>query len=471
MYRFFLSGLICLLVLPLKAQNQEFDLARCIDYAIQNAITVQNSKLDERYANAKVRETTGLGLPQISGNVSIGHNQQLRRFFTAYSPNSFFFGGQSVPGLNDGDVVSANNFFQLKSSGDAGVNISQLIFSGSYFVGLQASQALRELSVKNTNQKTVDLVEQVTKGYYLVLINRERINLFDKNISRLDTLLRNTIQLQEQGFAELIDVDRLRVALNNLHTEREKFNGLLALSVELLKFQMNYPMDSPLTVTGDITTLEPSRDINNYTGGVDYERRPEYQVLQVNEKLQRINLKYQYSQAIPSIVAIGNLGYATQSPDLMGLFQTNTNLADNGQFGPDSWYAYKFFGLNISVPLFSGTQRAFKIQQEKINLMKIENGMKQLRAGVDLEARQAMISYRNGISGMAAQKQNIALAENIAKVAQIKYEQGLGSNLEVIDAETSLKESQINFYNALYDALVARVNLDKAYGNLYDVNK
>ena len=311
----------------------------------------------------------------------------------------------------------------------------------------------------------------VTKGYYLVLINRERINLFDKNISRLDTLLRNTIQLQEQGFAELIDVDRLRVALNNLHTEREKFNGLLALSVELLKFQMNYPMDTPLTVSGDITTLESSRDINNYTGGVDYERRPDYQVLQVNEKLQRINLKYQYSQAIPSIVAIGNLGYATQSPDLMGLFQTNTNLADNGQFGPDSWYAYKFFGLNISVPLFSGTQRAFKIQQEKINLMKIENGMKQLRAGVDLEARQAMISYRNGISGMAAQKQNMALAENIAKVAQIKYEQGLGSNLEVIDAETSLKESQINFYNALYDALVARVNLDKAYGNLYDVNK
>jgi len=455
------------LALPYRMHAQQaMDLNQCLEYALSNAVAVQNARLDEKNAVAKVRETLGLGLPQVNGNVSVNHNLQLRRFFTAYSENSFFFGGQTIPGLKTGDIISAQNFFQLKSGADAGLNISQLIFNGSYFVGLQASQALKDLSTRTTEQRITEVIEQVSKGYYLVIVNRERIKLFDKNVSRLETLLRNTSALQQQGFAESIDVDRLRVALNNLRTEREKVSALLALSTELLKFQMNWPMDQPLELVGEISSLDPSVDLNQFASEWDYENRPEMRVLNVNRRLQELNIRNNYAQAIPTMVAVGNLGYSTQSPNVSGLFTTNTNLKDNGSIGPDGWYPYSFIGVSMNVPIFSGLQRTYRIQQEKNNLLKIENGIRQARAGMDLEVRQSLTAYRNAVKSMESQRENMALAENIARVASVKYEQGVGSNLEVIDAETGLKESQVNYYNALYDAMVARISLEKAYGKL-----
>ncbi|MFZ9981107.1 MAG: TolC family protein, partial [Cyclobacteriaceae bacterium] len=286
-----------------RAQNSQMNLSQCLEYAKSNAINVQISRLDEEIASAKVKETAGLGLPQISGSVSLVNNTRLRRFFTSYSEDSFFFGGQSVPGLTEGDVVSAQNFFQLKSSGDAGLSISQLIFNGSYIVGLQASKAYKDLSVRNTDQKISDVVEQVTRAYYLVLVNRARVDLFDQNISRIDTLLRNTTALQKQGFAESIDVDRLKVALNNLKTEREKFLNLLDLSVELLKFQMNYPMDRELEVNGRIQDMKAEAVLSDYNFEWNYESRPEYRVLAGNKKLQQLSLRNNYAMAFPSIVA------------------------------------------------------------------------------------------------------------------------------------------------------------------------
>ena len=469
MQRMMLIVVVWLLPQWMFAQ-QQMDLAACLEFALSNAVSVQNARLDEKNAISKVRETLGLGLPQVNGNVSINHNLQLRRFFATYSEDSFFFGGQTIPGLKTGDVVSAQNFFQLKSGADAGLSVSQLIFNGSYFVGLQASQALKDLTVRTTEQRLTEVIEQVTKGYYLVVVNRERINLFDNNLTRLETLLRNTTELQKQGFAESIDVDRLRVALNNLRTERDKVSGLFSLSTELLKFQMNWPMDQPLEIVGDIKALDPSVDLNSYAAGFDHQNRPEMKVLEVNRRLQELNIRNNYAQAIPSLVAIGNFGYSTQSPNVSGLFITNTTLKDNGSVGPDKWYPYSFVGVSLSVPLFSGLQRTYRIQQEKNNLLKIENGMRQARSGIDLEVRQAIITYQNALRTMESQRENMKLAENISRVSTIKYEQGVGSNLEVIDAETGLKESQVNYYNALFDALVARVSLDKAYGKLDNKN-
>jgi outer membrane protein TolC len=122
--------------------------------------------------------------------------------------------------------------------------------------------------------------------------------------------------------------------------------------------------------------------------------------------------------------------------------------------------------LNLNIPLFSGLQRTYKVQQEKLELKKIENGFKSLEKGIDLEIKQATINYQNSIEALKSQEENMGLAENVAKVTKIKYEQGVGSNLEVIDAESSLRETQVNYYNALFDASIAKTDLDKAFGKL-----
>jgi outer membrane protein len=455
-----------------------FTLEQCIEYALKNSISAQNAEIDQQIAAAKVKETVGLGLPQVSGSFGVQHNESLRRFFALYGVAQGFAGRDEVtnqpnlniPGLAPTDIVAQQSPFQLKSSGDLGITVNQLIFSGNYLVGLQASKAYKDLSIKAANQTREQIIEQVTKAYYSVLINRERTNLFDNNIARLDSLLKSTIALNKNGFAEGIDVDRIRVAYNNLKSEREKFLKLMDLGNELLKFQMNYPMDQPINVVGKIEDVKVESDLSAYREGWDYKSRPDYKVLEANQRLQQLNIKNQYAGALPTIAGFANLGYFTQSNDIGGIFTTNSSNSDNGSIGPDKWYGYSLFGISLNVNIFTGFQRQYKIQQEKLTLQKIDNGFKSLKQGIDLQTKQASISFENAITSLTAQKENMDLASNIARITKIKYEQGVGSNLEVVDAENSLRQAQTNYYSALFDAMVAKVDLDKAYGKLIPSN-
>lgn len=473
MKRFLPLVVMLLLSVGTYAQQtaQSFTLDQCIEYALQNSINVQNSLLDQQIATAKVRETIGIGLPQISADASVVYNPKLQRFFTTYTGSGGFLGDLStVPGIQSGDVVAARNFFQLQSNGGGSIAINQLIFNGSYLVGLQATSVYKDLAIKQGIQTKEQIIQQVMKAYYGVLINKERISLFANNIARVDSLLRNTKALNQNGFAESIDVDRIQVTLNNLLAERNKFLNLNELGLEILKFQMNYPMEQSLEVIGNINEVQVDTNLDHYKENWDYKIRPDFQVLETNRRLQELNVKNQVAAFMPSLNAFANLGYATQSPTVGGLFKTNTQIEDFGTLGPDKWYSYSQIGVSLNVPIFSGMQRHYKLQQEKLNLLKVENGFRSLKNGIDLEIKQSSLIFENAITTLQTQRENMDLAANVARITKIKYEQGVGSNIEVIDAENSLRQSQTNFYGAMFDAMVAKVDLDKAYGKLIPNN-
>jgi outer membrane protein len=456
-----------------QQNSQRFTLEQSIQYALENSFTLKNASLDERIAEGRVKETRGIGLPQIDASVSILHNQKLPRFFgpntTDTTQFSFF---SNIEGANNGDIVAGRNFFQLPNSGDAKVAISQLLFNSSYLVGLQAANAYKDLAVKSKDQTKEQVIQNVSKAFYGCLINNERVGLFDANITRVDSLLRTTRALFENGFAESIDVDRIKVALNNLKVEQSNFLRMKEISYQLLKFQMNYPMDGELEVEGDLSSLKiDSAVLNEYSLNWDYEARTDYRLLLANQKLQSLNLKNKYAEGLPNLVAFANLGYSTQSPNVSGIFKTNTNISDNGFIGPDKWYSYSNFGVSLNVPIFSGLQRSYRVQQAKLELQKTANNFKNLKSGIDLEIKQVAAMYIGAVERVEAQRQNSELAENIAKVTKIKFEQGVGSNLEVVEAESSLREAQVNYFNALYDAIVAKIDLDKAYGKLGTPNQ
>jgi len=488
-YRFILLSL--LLPVVSRAQQQtastdtpkSFTLEQCIQYAIEHSVTVTNSTIDEEIAKAKVRETRGIGLPQITGTVALQHNQQLQRFFGYYSTAQGFGGidpdtGKpliDVPGVAQNDVVALKSPFQLKSNGIASVSVSQIIFNGSYLVGLKAANTYRDLATRTTNQKIEQTVQQVIKAYYAVLINNDRMQLFDNNIARVDSLLRTTKAMNENGFAENIDVSRIQVSLNNLKSERDNFYNLQDLSLQLLKFQMNYPMDQDIVVEGNIGDIHVDENLlDSYAADWDYSKRTDYALLETNKRLQALDLKNKYAGSLPTLSFNGTLGYSTQSPNVAGLFKTNTNIPAgydyNGMLGPDKWYQYSFVGVSLNVPIFTGLQHVYQQQQAKLTLQKTESSFIQLKSSIDLEVKQTAINYLNAVNSLKSQDANKGLAENVAKITKIKYEQGVGSNIEVIDAENSLKQSQVNYYNALYDALVAKVDLDKAYGKLNPQN-
>lgn len=456
--------------LSVTGQDQKagaFTLEQCIQYALENSIRARNAELDQRIAKAKVSETIGIGLPQISGSASVVNNPTLPRFFTTYTGAAGFLGDlSSVPGLKVGDAVAAKNPFQLPSAGTASMTLNQLIFNGSYLVGLKAASTYKDLAIKTTEQTQQDIIQGVTKAYYAVLINKERTQLFDANIARVDSLYRNTKALNENGFAESIDVDRVKVTLNNLRSERDKFLNLNELGIQLLKFQMNYPQDDPIEVLGNIQDVRVEPNLDSYKTGWDIRNRPDYKVLEVNQRLQQLNVKNQYAGAVPVISAFATLGYSTQSPNVSGIFSTNSQIKDENGLGPDKWYNFTQVGLNLTVPLFTGLSRTYRIQQEKLKLIQIDNGFINLKNSINLEIKQASIQFENAILSLTAQRENQELAGNVARVTKVKYGQGVGSSLEVTDAENSLRQAQTNYYSALFDAMVAKVDLDKAYGRL-----
>jgi outer membrane protein len=443
-----------------------FTLQQCIDYALENATLAKNVRLDEKIAESKVRETIGIGLPQISGSASMVHNEKLPRFFNTYTGPGGFIDFSGVPGIEVGDVVAAENFFQLKSSGDVGVSVNQLIFNGSYIVGLQASRTYKELSYKATDQTNEVIVQGVTKAYYAVLINKERIDLFTSNIARVDTLLRNTRELFKNGFAESIDADRIQVTLNNLIVERDKFLNINELGLALLKFQMDYPANEPIEIAGTIKDVQKDINPEMFNPNMDYKSRPDYQLLEVNKKLQELNVRNRRAAYLPTLGAFLNYGYSTQSGNIGGLFKTNSGISDAGGVGPDKWYNYSNYGLSLNIPIFTGLQSRNKVQQEQIALQQINNSFVYLKSSIDFEIKQASLTYDNALKSLKTQEENMALADKVARVTKIKYEQGIGSNIEVIDAEDALRQAQTNYYSALYDVMIAKVDLEKSYGKL-----
>lgn len=452
-------------------QTKRFDMDDCIDYALEHEASSLNATLDEQIARLRVKETVGLGLPQVSTNVSLQHNPELPRFFAQYDatvPDGEGFGPTHAEaqalGMEDGDAFGSLNFFQLPSAGDANLSINQLIFDGSYIVGLQAAKTYKELSVKQKQYARGELGAAVAKAFFTVLINEDRLRLYTSNLSRLETLYRETQELFNNGFAEQIEVDRMKVSLNNATAQKSNYENLVLLSRRLLKFQMNYPLDQPLELEGSIEDVLDNSSIRNVTRDFDLENRHDYQVLEVSKKLEELNLKNMYAGAIPSISAFATLGYSTQSPNFGGLFSTNSTFAEQPEIGHDKWYNYSVVGVKLNWSLFTGLQRNYQIQQQKAKLQKLENDIDQFKDMVSIEVSDAALTLENSLRELKVQEENMELAENIYKVSEAKYKQGMGSSLEVIDAENGLQQARTNFYNTLYNAAIAKIDLVRAVG-------
>lgn len=438
-----ISLIVCFFsVLTAKAQQSDttisFSLKEAIDYAQSHQVSVQNAIIDEEIAKNTVKKTIGIGLPQVNGNVNF---QDFLVVPTSLLPGEFF----DKPGTQ----VPVRFGVQYQSS--IGIEVSQLLFDGSYLVGLQASKTFKELSNKSLKRSRIETAVAVTKAYYSVLVSNEQLSLLDANIFRLKKSLNDTQALFANGFVEKIDVDRLKVLNNNLETERENVIRLLELNVNLLKFQMGMNIQSKLKLKDSIASLqvEESIDLNDSTS---YQNRIEYSLLQTQKKINELDVKRYKSLFLPSLVAFGSSLQSLQSQKFSTLF--------------DRSFPTTVVGLRLSVPILSGGIKSYQVKNAKLELLKTENNLVNLKNGINLEVEQAQTVYRNGLKSLENQKRNMELAQEVLRVGKIKYEQGVGSSIEVTSAETSLKESQNNYINALYDLLINKVNVDRALGKI-----
>jgi outer membrane protein TolC len=432
----------------------QFTLEQCINYAYENQANVKNAELDQEISQYKVKEIIGIGLPQISGDATTMYNFQLKPMFLTAENAGNFMGGP-IPGANPNDVVVFNNLFQLKAMNDVSLNASQILFNGSYLVGLKASKTYNELATKAVTQTKIETVEKITKAFYLVLINEQRLGLLESNIARLDSTFNQTKALNENGLVEKIDVSRLEVALNNLKTEELNVKNIISITYSLLKYQMGYPVANTLTLNGTIDNLVTEISSIQYenASNFDYGKRIEYSLLETQKKLQTLDYKNSMMASVPTLTAFGTAGMVNMQNDYFKLYTSK-------------YYGYGFIGAKLSVPIFSGLSRYSQQQQAKIGIQKVDNTIGMMKEVIELQIQQTQITLKNNIQSIQSQKRNLELADEVIKVTKAKYKEGVGSNLDMVDAENSFKTAQINYYNAVYDALISLIEYEKAIGNL-----
>lgn len=435
--------LLCLSwFLPAKAQQKDtvanFSLQEAIDFAQRNQASILNAKIDEQIAVNTVKKTIGIGLPQVNGSANF---QDFLKVPTSLIPGEIF--GQP------GTQIPVQ--FGVKYQSSIGLEASQLLFDGSYIVGLQASRTFKELSVKSLKRTRIETSVAVMKAYYSVLVSNEQFNLIDINLTRLNKSLNDTKALYKNGFVEKIDVDRLSVLKNNLETERENVQRLLALNLNMLKFQMGMTINSKLTLKDNVESLRLDK-VNIANDSSSFTNRIEYSLLQTQKKLNELDLKRYKSQFLPSLVAFGSASQNYQNNSFSKLFDNN--------------FPTTVIGLKLMVPIISGGQKTYQVRNAKLEVEKTNNNIKQLENAINLEVSAAQNTYLNSQKSLDNQKRNMELAKEVLRVSRVKYEQGVGSSIEVTTAETSLKESENNYITALYDLLINKVNLDKALGNI-----
>jgi len=443
-------------VLPLFAvssawgQVKSLTARQAVEYAMQNNPTIKNAVIETEISKAKVMETTAAGLPQISGSATLLHYPEVQRFVLENTPGTPFYTSQ-LP--SDAPIAFG---LQLANSVSGTVNATQLIFNGSYLVGLQASKTYQQLSSKQLKQAKITLAEQVMKTYYAVIVMKEKSQLLDLNLSRLDSTFRETQALYKNGFVEKVDLDRIEVALINLVSEKRKTNRSIIVATDGLKMQMGMPVNDSIQLSETLNMINPDSILPANTV-FDYNKRIEYSTLQTTKTLAGLSLRNIQAGYLPSLVGLATLGVNSAA----SRFGNLSNFSEKNRYAP-----YGFIGLSLNVPIFDGFQKRFQAQQARLNIKKLDNGFKQLENAIDFELKQANINLANAQTSLDIQKRNLKLAEEVVRVSKVKYRQGVGSNLEVTNAESSFKEAQTNYFSALYDFIVTKIDLDRVQGIL-----
>jgi outer membrane protein TolC len=429
----------------LQAQKLvELSLEESLMYALENNVDAKNAQLETLIAKATVKERRAEGLPQINGNVDYTYNAAIP---VVFFPNE----GPFADPESDLDVVPLR--FGVPLTATVAVQATQMIFDGSYFVGLQAANTYKMLTEFDRVKTEIDVKESVKKAYFSVLVNERRRQLAEANLVRLDTLLKETTALYEEGFVEKIDVSRIKVQRNNLKTELDRIVTATAVSVELFKIQIGLPMDHFVFLTQSLDDIQDLMEVNSLME-IEGSRRIELDQVRTNIDLVKLDLKNNMVQYIPRLAA-----FAT--------YQRNAAAQETGNlFQRDRWFTGAFIGGTLSIPIFDGLAKSARIQQNRVQIQQLENQERFFEDNIQLEKFQSKANLKNSIAALEVQYENMELAREVFNMAKIKYEEGVGSNLEVVEADSALKEAETNYFTALYDALIAKVDLEKALGIL-----
>ena len=445
-------------------ERHEFSVQQAVEYAMKNSAQVKNALIGVQIQEQTNREITSAAYPQLNGNFSATYFPKIpiQTFPNFIATGTYHVlqqegvkNGSGQPITVPSDVGFIEAQFGTRFTGVAGVDLDQILFDGQVFVGLQARAAAIDYARKAAEVTQEQIKANIYKIYWQLIVGRNQIATIDANIARSEKLLHDTREIYKNGFAEKLDVSKVEVNLTNLRTERLKVDNLIQSGLLGLKILLGMPARDVLHLTD---TLSLARETELKTeileGTYAYSNRKEYQQIELAKKLGEYNVKrYKYTY-FPAVSAFGSYSF--------NAMRNNFDFFDFKQ----KWFPTALVGVRVNVPIFDGFAKDARINRAKFELAQTLNNMENLKLSIDQEVEAARITMRSAVASLELQRKNMDLAEEVYSQTKLKFEQGLGSTLEITNAESDLKVAQYNYYGALYDAIIAIVDYRKATGTL-----
>ncbi len=425
-----------------QEEKSNFSLEEAIQYATENSYVLKNSINDITISQKKVWETISIGLPQVSGTAN--YNAFLNLPVTLL-PGEFL-------GQPPGTYVPVK--FGQDFNSDFGISVSQLIFDGSYIIGVGSVQLYVNLSKQRYEKTAIDIREAVTQAYYLVLIGERYKSIMEDNLKNVEKTYNETKILYENGFREEQDVDQIQLILRNAESEVTKADREIKISKVVLKYAMGYNLDSDIELTDDINRfLNPLGDRQNAIP-FEFNQHIDYQLaasnFQVSEKLLGIE-KVEY---LPKLSAFYNYNKNAYGNDA-NLFNSKT-----------TWYPSSIVGLQLTLSIFNSGQKRSRVQQAKIEVEKAENDILLTEQTLQKDYLTAIAEFESAKETFENDRENTQLAERIRDKTKIKFDNGISTSTELTQNENQLIDSYRALVTSTLQLLQADIKLKKVTGNL-----
>ena len=461
-----ISLFISILVLAgrsLFAQEQPYSLTldQALDYALQHNKTLLNARGQVASAVEKTREARAQGLPQVNGSLD----------FTTYFNYelNFSFGGGGEPPIppdftqapyDPGDKgvydailamfasMSSSEPIIMSNQMSGVVSVSQLIFSGQYWTGLQAAKIAQEMSRQNVIRNEQDVKESVTNLYYLILVTEKNLEIVKENIQNLSATQQHTENMYKSGVAEATDVDQIKITVSQLKNAQKAVERAIQMGYNMLRFQLGVAPDARITLSEDIdlimsqinpsAALDPTYDVTN----------------NINYSLTESTVMLSKKQ-----VGLQNWSYA---PTIAGFYNYTKKIITTGfDLSPNH-----LAGFSVAVPIFSSGMRQARVSQAKIDLDIATRNQEMVREQLETQKNQLLFNYQSALENYETQKENVEIAGRVYKNIQNKYKQGMVSSLDLTQANSNLLIAESNYLSSILTLLQAQTSLNKLYNTI-----
>ncbi|MDG1921283.1 MAG: TolC family protein [Flavobacteriaceae bacterium] len=434
---FALSFLLGLQSVFAQTLPDSVSLEEALVFGEQNNRTIQNANLEVQKAYKQKWSTIAIGLPQISANANY---QNFIELPTSLIPAQFFGG-------NEGDFAEVQ--FGTPQTMDAGVTVQQLIFDGSYLVGLEASRVFLAISENILEKTQLEIRKNIVNTYSSVLLARENIQFLENNHKNLTNTLEELNQLFRNGFEEEESVEQLRLTLSGVETQLRYAKNLERITLNMLKLLIGFPTQSPLLLSD---TLEKLTDASLFSlqisEDISLSNNVDIKMAENNLLSETLLYKYERSKSLPRLSAFLNGNY-TGNSETFSFTQSN-----------QKWFGAALFGINLQVPIFSSLQRSANSQKAKIAVSQAEKSLTETQERITIEVQAAENEYQLAVENYFTSKENLALAKRIEEKNQTKYFEGIASSFELREAQLQLYSAQNNYIKAIQNVIQKKLALE-----------